>query len=165
MSEDISEAMRISIVVMLTAALLATVLTVAIPSTKFLTDQVNSYTKVVDMSYRQLQQMTGKELDAGRVYRYIMEVEDKIGLIAVREKPESEPNNYKVILCRERTAVTPTLQPHIASWDFSDLTKGYNEYSVYFGHDKITKDFRLKVETFPDGALEIVCDLTDEYYD
>lgn len=165
MQEDVSQSIQVSIVVLLAATLLASVLVVTVPSIKFLTDQVNGYTKVVDMSYRQLQQATGKEYDSGRVYRYIMESEDKIGLIAVREKPVSEPNNYKVILCRERTAVTPALQPHITGWDFSDLTKGYNEYSVYFGHDAITKDFRLTVNTFPDGALEIICDITDEYYE
>lgn len=165
MSEELSESMRLAIVVMLTGALLCTVLTVAIPSLKFLTDQVNSYNKVTDMSYRQLQQMTGEELDAGRIYRYIMEVEDKIGLLAVRESPVNHPNDYRIIICRERIAVTDALQPHIETQGFPDLNKGYNEYSTYFGHDKITEDFRLTVNTFPDGGLEIICDLTDEFYD
>lgn len=164
MSEDVSQSMLIAITVLLTGALLCTVLTVAVPSNRFLTNQVNSYNKVVDMSYRQLQGMTGEELDSGRIYRYLMEVEDKIGLLAVRENPVKLPNTYTIIVCRERTAVTPALQTYINGWDYSDLTKGYNEYSVYFGHDMITKDFRLHVETFPDGGLEIICDLTDEFY-
>ena len=159
MSDTLSMSMKVAIVVLLTGALLSTVLTISIPSLKFLTSQTEGYVKITNMSYNQLKGLKGEEMDSARIYRYIMEVEDKIGLIAVRENPQDQPNNYKVILCRERQAVTPAIQPHLASWDFNDLTKGYNEYSTYFGHDMVTEKFYVNVEVFPDGGLEIVCDL------
>lgn len=168
MASDISIAMKIAIILLLAGALLSTVLTVSIPMTKWLLSETNKTIVITDITYNQLKGTKGMDMNAGRIYRYYMETEDKIGCIAVREHPITSPADYKILMCKERTAVTPAIQSKIDSLDWSNPEKNNEEYmatSSYFNHDRISKDFRVTVNVFPDGGLEILCDMTDEFYD
>ena len=165
MADDISVAMRLSIILLLAGALLATVLNVSVPMVKWLTKETGKVSLITDISYNQLKGTKGKDMNAGRIYRYYMEIEDKIGLIAVREHPVTQPANYKLLVCKEKKAVTSALQPFIDAFDFSHRDTDYQTASTYFNNEMISKDFRVTVNVFPDGGLEIVCDLVDEFYD
>lgn len=168
MASDVSMAMKIAIILLLTGALLSTVLTVSVPMTRWLINETGKTVIITDITYNQLKGTKGMDMNAGRIYRYYMETEDKIACIAVREHPITSPADYKVLMCKERTAVTPALQDKIDVLDWSDPDRGNKEYmiaSTYFNHDMISKDFRVTVNVFPDGGLELICDLTDEFYD
>jgi hypothetical protein len=171
MVEDISVSLRLGIMVMLSAALLGSVLTVAIPATQFLTDSSAKYTTLADYPYRTLQSMTGHELNGSRIYRMIEEAYSEVAIVAIREHPVTKPDDYKIVLCKVKTSDnTSGMQDEINSYGvtnngFDDDSTGYSNIAVIFQHDNITNNFILQVNTQLSGGLEVICDVPDEYYE
>ena len=67
MADDISVAMRLSIILLLAGALLATVLNVSVPMVKWLTKETGKVSLITDISYNQLKGTKGKDMNAGRI--------------------------------------------------------------------------------------------------
>lgn len=166
MAEDISVAVRIAVVLCMVGAMLSSVLNVAVPATKYLTQFSDKYTQLSSMTYHQFQSKSGHELNSARVYRYIVETYNNVATVAIREKPVSEPNTIDLIVCKEKNFVMPELEPYVLSvTDYSDDEHGYSILSKKLEHDYINDRFRLTINTLSDGGLEVVCDLVDEYYE
>ena len=70
MSDDVSVFMRVSIVVIFTAALVATVIQIFIPLGKWVIDQGEKYINVSNINYDQIKYFRNKRFNAMRIYRY-----------------------------------------------------------------------------------------------
>ena len=165
MSEDISEAIRVAIVVLLAASLLATILQITIPATSYLTTKSDQYTTLAAMDYNQMKNFSGKELNATRVYRYVMETYMETSTVIIREHPVTEPNNYKVIVSKENVTNLPGCQSAIDAFPEKDTDEMYTSLAQTFNRQYVNDKFRLTVVTTPSGGLEVLCDVVDEYYD
>lgn len=165
MSEDISEAIRVAIVVLLAASLLASVLQITIPATSYLTTKSDQYTTLAAMDYNQMKNFSGKELNATRIYRYVMETYLETSTVIVREHPVTEPNNFKVIISKENVTNLPGCQSAIDAVPDKNTDQMYTDLSVAFNHDYVNESFRLTVTTTDCGGLEILCDNIEEFYD
>lgn len=169
MAEDISMALRIAIVLCFVSALLATAITVTIPSTKTLTEMSGKFTTLASMNYNQLKTKTGYEMNGTRIYRYVSETYQQVATVVVRENPVTQPSNYKVIICKENHTKIPTMDGAINAFYTTHRTdddpEGFAQLAVYFEHDYVTDDFRLTVNVLDDGGLEILCDKVDEFYE
>lgn len=165
MQEDVSMSIKVGILIAMIGTFMMTVIALAVPSVNWVRNRADDSDIVYTTAYRQLKAMQGTELDSGRVYRYLIEADIHVAVVAVREYPVTKPNNYKIIACSTSEAVTPALQQHINVFNASGVEyQGYEDFHTYFAHDMITKDFRIYVKDTLDGRLEIICDLTDEFY-
>lgn len=165
MQEDVSMSIKVGILIAMIGTFMMTVIALAVPSVNWVRNRADDSDIIYTTAYRQLKAMQGTELDSGRVYRYLIEADIHVAVVAVRESPVTKPNNYKIIACSTSEAVTPALQQHINVFNASGVEyQGYEDFHTYFAHDMITKDFRIYVKDTLDGRLEIICDLTDEFY-
>lgn len=165
MQEDVSMSIKVGILIAMIGTFMMTVIALAVPSVNWVRNRADDSDIIYTTAYRQLKAMQGTELDSGRVYRYLIEADIHVAVVAVRESPVTKPNNYKIIACSTSEAVTPALQQHINVFNASGVEyQGYEDFHTYFAHDMITKDFRVYVKDTLDGRLEIICDLTDEFY-
>lgn len=165
MQEDVSMSIKVGILIAMIGTFMMTVIALAVPSVNWVRNRADDSDIIYTTAYRQLKAMQGTELDSGRVYRYLIEADIHVAVVAVRESPVTKPNNYKIIACSTSEAVTPALQQHIDVFNASGVEyQGYEDFHTYFAHDMITKDFRIYVKDTLDGRLEIICDLTDEFY-
>ena len=165
MQEDVSMSIKVGILITMIGTFMMTVIALAVPSVNWVRNRADDSDIIYTTAYRQLKAMQGTELDSGRVYRYLIEADIHVAVVAVRESPVTKPNNYKIIACSTSEAVTPALQQHIDVFNASGVEyQGYEDFHTYFAHDMITKDFRIYVKDTLDGRLEIICDLTDEFY-
>lgn len=166
MQEDVSMTMKVGVLITMIGTFMMIVISLSVPSLNWIRNRADDADIIYTTSYRQLKAMQGTELDSGRVYRYLIEADVHVAVVAVRENPITRPNNYKVIACSTNESVTPALQQHIDIFNASGVEyNGYEDFHRYFAHDMITKDFRIYTKDTIDGRLEIICDLTDEFYD
>lgn len=157
MADDVSVMMRFAIVLMMTAALLGSVLNVSIPASKFLVGTSDKFTKLAEYPYRSLQSVNGRELNSARIYRMIEEGYSYVSIVAVRDV-DAVPM-YDLVICKQNNTMTPDIESLVSSYgSYDDDSTGYVKLNTKFAHDYINEDFVVTVNMLRDGSLEVICD-------
>lgn len=163
MSEEVGHFTRVGIMMMLAAALVSTILVLSVQMFDYLNVTSDKYTVIGNSNYTQLKGLTGQELNAPRIYRYIVSNSGNIASVFIREKPLTEPNTYKVVLTTITNTKCPGAQSAINGYTRVSDSEMYKELSRVFQRENADKNYRITVYDLEDGRIEILCDLMDEY--
>lgn len=158
MAEDVSVALRIAMVLILTAALLASVLNVSLQLVPWTVQTQNKVEFVANHSLTEMKNLSGATVNGAQLYKYVMNNYDYISSVTVCLKPLENPNNYTCICAKQsyvsnediRTALDARYNPSnpVDRLNYGDTNVLINDYTA--------DEFTLEVNTLVDGTLEVI---------
>lgn len=158
MAEDVSVMMRVAIVVILTAALLASVLNVSIQLVPWTVQTQGKVEFVANHGITEMKSLQGKTVNGAQLYKYVMNNYDYISSITVCLNPSTNPNDYICICAKQGYFVNPDIgsavndryNPNnpVDRKDYADTKMLINDYT--------DDSFTMEVNTIVDGTLEVI---------
>ena len=158
MAEDVSVTIRISLVLILTAALLASVLNISLQLVPWTLQTQAKVEFVANHSLMEMKNLQGKTVNGAQLYKYVMNNYDYITSITVCLKPSTNPDEYECLCAKQdhtaNTAVTSVVQNRFAvsgqqdRLDYANTKVLINEYT--------DDSFTLEVNELIDGTLEVI---------
>ena len=168
MSDDVSQSVRVSVVIILAASLIMVTMNVTLPAINYIANSGQPYYALADMEYKQLINSNGKRINAVRLYRSIEEAYSQIGSLSIIEHPVTDSTTINYMMYSTDEFVDPKLQawtnlhadePNtIKVRQFDDYTIG-----VLLEHDYVNQEFKVRINKLSDDRLEIILESVDEY--
>lgn len=158
MAEDVSVAIRIALVLCLTAALLASVLNISLQLIPWTVQTQGKIEFVANHSLTEMKNLNGKTVNGAQLYKYVMNNYDYITSITVCLKPLENPNDYTCICAKQGICENSDIESVIVArynpdnpedrYDYADTNLLINEYA--------DDSFTLEVNSLIDGTLEVI---------
>ncbi|MCM1440492.1 MAG: hypothetical protein NC131_15030 [Roseburia sp.] len=158
MSEDVSEMIRIAIVLVLTGALLASVLNISLQLVPW-TEQTRSNVEfVANHSITEMKNLSGETVNGAQLYKYVMNNYDYISSITVCLDPSEHPDVYTCICAKQSKFVNNKIESALTSrYDASNPIDRTNYADTNLLINEYTDDsFTLEVNELNDGSLEVI---------
>lgn len=158
MSEDVSVMVRVAIVLILTAALLASVLNISLQLVPWTVQTQGKIEFVANHGLAEMKNLNGKTVNGAQLYKYVMNNYDYISSITVCLKPSTNPNDYLCICAKQGIYTNPDISAAISlrydpdnpvdRGDYAGTKALINEYT--------SDSFTLEVNELIDGTVEVI---------
>lgn len=158
MAEDVSMVIRIAMVLILTTALLFSVVNITIQLVPW-TQQIHAKVEfVANHSIAEMKNLQGETVNGAQLYKYVMNSYDYITSITVCLDPSTNPNDYTCLCAKQSNTVNGDISSAVNArynpsnptdrTDYADTKKLINEYK--------NDSFTLEVNELVDGSLEVI---------
>lgn len=162
MAEDISIAIRIAMVLLLTSALLASVVNISLQLVPWTEQTRGKVEFIANHGIMEMKNLQGETVNGAQLYKYVMNNYDYITSITVRLNPSTKPYEFECLCAKQKVAMNTSARSAIYSRYNTDGIQDRIDYArTNELINKYTDDeFTLEVNELVDGSLEVVGDRT-----
>lgn len=158
MAEDVSVSIRIALVLILTAALLASVLNISLQLIPWTTQTQGKIEFVANHSRTEMKNLNGETMNGAQLYKYMMNNYDYITSISVCLNPSTNPNDYECICAKQSLASEDWILALVDDrFDPSNPSDRNNYADTNVLINEYTDDsFTVEVNELIDGSMEVL---------